>query len=387
VRGLKKNVPFGQGLLLLVGALVGGWAPPAHAEEPRVLVLEPSGAPKGFLVALQIQLSGLATPTRHIVKPLPSAAESIDRASQLVRDARALAAVWVDRGGRGHRRASGGPVIVYVVGERQGRALIEVVRVPGDRGPELDRTVALKVHELVAAMQRGQAARAEAAQLLQTEQPPPTAAPVPAVARVEEAPTTTSPQPSAALPAEQPEQSEEDWSPAAPIWTAFGFAGVRLGSQPDLGLSRWGLGFGAGPVLALHTVRLAIALGFEAFPSVTVERDRQRADFWEWTASAMLLAQVQAGSLWLGARAGPQVVGLSAHGTTRENTPGEASATEWALGLGLDAEVPLTRFVSLLAGLQVQALVHRLVFTVNDARLVDSGFVRARVGLDLAVRF
>jgi hypothetical protein len=372
---MRSLSPISHARLLLAYALVGIWTPTAHAAEPRVLVLEQSGAPRGFLVALQIQLSGLAQPERLVVAPLASAADAIERASQLVRDQGALAAVWVDRS----PSQAGGPVVAYVVGDRQGRALIEVVRVPGDRGPELERTTALKVRELVAAMQRGQAARAEAGQLLQTDQPPPTAA----QASGAEAQPPAGAQPSAALPSEQPDEP----SPTTPAWTAFASAGVRLGSQPDLGLGRWGFGLGAGPVLVLRQVRLAVALGFDAFPSIEVERAGNSARFWEWTVGAALHAQMRSGPLWLGARAGPQLVGVDAHGTTRAGNPGNAAPTSWALSLGLDAEVPLTRFVSLLAGVQLQAVARRLHLDVNDAELVDLGRVRARLGLELAARF
>jgi hypothetical protein len=370
---MRSRSQFSHAYLLLACALVGAWTSRTHADEPRVLVLEQSGAPKGFLVALQIQLSGLAQPERQVVAPLASAADAIERASQLVRDHGALAAVWVDRS----PGQAGGPVVAYVVGDRQGRALIEVVRVPGDRGPELERTTALKVRELVAAMLRGQAARAEAGQLLQTAVPPPTAAP-----GADEQPPTAA-QPSAALPSEQP----DELSPTTPTWAAFASAGIRIGSQQDLGLGRWGFGLGAGPVLELRQFRLAVALGFDAFPSIQVERGGNSARFWEWTVGAALHAQLQSGPVWLGARAGPQLVGVDAHGTTRAGTPGNAAPTSWALSLGFDAEVPLTRFVSLLAGLQLQALARRLHLDVNDAELVDLGRLRARLGLELAARF
>lgn len=372
---MRSRSQFSHAFLLLACALVGAWTCRAHAEEPRVLVLEQNGAPKGFLVALQIQLSGLARPERHVVAPLASAAGAIERASQLVRDQGALAAVWVER----TPGQAGGPVVAYVVGDRQGRALIEVVRVPGDRGPELERTTALKVRELVAAMLRGQASRAEAGELLQTAVPPPTAAQASAA---EEQPPTAA-QPSPALPSEQADEQP----PTTPTWAAFASAGVRLGSQPDLGLGRWGFGLGAGPVLELRQFRLAVALGFDAFPSIQVESAGNSARFWEWTVGAALHVQVQSGPVWLGARAGPQLVGLDAHGTTRAGNPGNAAPTSWALSLGLDAEVPLTHFASLLAGLQLQALARRLHLDVNDAELVDLGRVRARVGLELAVRF
>jgi hypothetical protein len=365
---LKKIAVSVTALVLLACAVVGPWTTVAHAAEPRVLVLElESSGANSLLVALQIQLSGLAEPERLGVTPVASTAESIERAGQLVRDHGALAAIWVDK------RHGGGPAVVYVVGEREGRALIEVVRVPGDRGPDLDRTIALKVRELVAAIRRGQVARPEAAQLLEDEEAPHPGALPPMAA-----------QPTAALPSDQ----TEDASGVTPIWAAVAFAGVRMGSQPDLGLGRWGFGLGAGPVLELRDTRIGVLLGFDAFPSVEVEQIAGRVRFWEWAAGAAVRAQVRADAVWLGARLGPQLVGLNAHGTTQSGLGGRsADPTSWALILGLDLEVPLTRRLSLWAALELQALARRLHLEVNGNDIVDLGRVRARFGVDLAARF
>jgi hypothetical protein len=147
------------------------------------------------------------------------------------------------------------------------------------------------------------------------------------------------------------------------------------------------MGLGAGPVLDLHRIRLAMALSFDAFPRITVALDQQKADFWEWAVGAALHAQLRSGAVWLGARAGPQLVGLDAHGITREGKAGDAAPTTWALALGLDAEIPLARFASLLAGLQLQTLARQLLLQVNGEDLVDVGYVRARLAFELAVRF
>jgi hypothetical protein len=249
--------------------------------------------------------------------------------------------------------------------------MIEVVRVPGDHGPDLDRTIALKVRELVAAMRRGQAARPEAAQLLQVAEP------------VSEALPPSAAQPTAASPSEQSEAT----GGLPPTWGTLAFAGVRLGSQPALGLGRWGFGLGAGPRLELRELRVAVLLAFDMFPSIEVEGASDRIRFWEWAASPALHAQRRTGAIWLGARLGPQLVGLGARGTTRGGVAGSATPTSWALIVGLDADVMLTSRVSLIAGVQLQALASRLHLAVNAQDLVDLGRVRARIGLDLAARF
>jgi hypothetical protein len=339
------------------------------------LVLESHGAAGGLLSALQIQLSGVAVPERLAVPAAPSAAESIERGSQLVRAHGALAAVWVERA-----RAPG-PVVLYVVGEREGRALVEVVRVAGDRGPELDRAIALKVREFVAAVQRGQAARPEAAQLLQPE-----AAPIPQPSAAPESPAAASesePPPDGARSAEDAAETAR----STPTWATLAAVGVRLGSQPALGLGRWGFGVTAGPVLQLNRLRLAAALAFDVFPSIRVENAGDQVRFWEWAFGAALHAQLRVGAIWLGARAGPQLVGLNAQAQTRGGTPGAAEPTSWSLLTGIDAEIPLTLHVSLATSFQLQTLARRLHLDVNDASLVDVGRVRARIALDLLARF
>jgi len=66
-----------------------------------------------------------------------------------VADRRAAAwVVWADEP-TADPSAPTGQAVLYVVGRRDGRALIEVVRVPAGQGPEVDRSLALKVHELL----------------------------------------------------------------------------------------------------------------------------------------------------------------------------------------------------------------------------------------------
>jgi hypothetical protein len=376
VLGLKKKAARSCFQWALACALVCAGAPSTYAAEDRVLLLESHGASGGLFSALQIQLSGVAAPERLAVPASLNTVEGIERGSQLVREHGALAAVWIERG-RGP-----GPVVLYVVGERAGRALVEIVRVPGDRGPELDRTIALKVREFIAAMQRGQAARAEAAQLLQPEAAPPA-------------------QPSAAQASSTSELQEPEWQPEpakngedsqevaapTPSWATHVSIGIRLGSQPELGLGRWGFGLTGGPVLELDGLRLGAALAFDAFPSIGVEHEGDLVRFWEWAFGAAVHAQVRTGAIWLGARAGPELVGLDAYGRTGSGNDGRERPTTWALRAGLDAEIPLNLYVSVVASLQLQALAQRLHLDVNGASLVDVGRVRARIGLDLLARF
>lgn len=359
MRGLKKNaarrrLAAQRGAVLLAWAWVGAWTQSAHADTPHVLVFAPDQSASGFMPALQIQLSRVAEPEAVNVPLGGTTAERIQRAGELVRARGALAAIWVDRAPDAEL------VVLYVVGERNGRALIEVVRVPGERGPDLDRTLALKVREVVAELRRSGANAPEGA-LLQPLAP-------------------ADLQPPAAAREENPAGSEPS------SWSAVARAGIRLSSQPSIGLSRWGVELGAGPALSFRTFRVAAELTFDAFPSTLAERGGDRVRYWDWAGAFALHAQMRAGPVWLGGLAGPQVVGIQANATTRENQKGRASPTSWALLLGFDAELPISSYLSVAAGFQLQALAHRLHLEVNDADLADFGRVRARLGVALVVR-
>lgn len=373
--GLKKNAATSLAGLALACGLVGLWARPAYAEAD-VLLLEASPEPSGFFIALQIQLSGVATATRQRRERPRNAAEAIERGTELVHAQRALAAVWIERA------SASSPAIVYVVGDRQGRALVEVVQVPGNRGPDLDRAAALKVRELVAEMQRARAAVPEATQLVQAAPAQPPSVPPAGT----EAPPAQPPSAASPLPAAAEDQSDYESEPK-PIWAAVAFAGVRLGSQPAFGLGRWGAGLGAGPVLDLQSLRAAFRFGFDVFPSVSVTGSLGGVRFWEWAASATLHAQLRAGPLWIGGLAGPQLVGVHATGVTFRQSEGSATPSTWALSLGADLELPLTGSLSLNASLRLQALANRLHLDVNEESLVDLGRLRAHIGVDVLARF
>jgi hypothetical protein len=191
------------------------------------------------------------------------------------------------------------------------------------------------------------------------------------------------------LPTEGPRNGEESSEVAttAPTWATLVAVGLRLGSQPALGLGRWGFGVSGGPSLEFESLRLTAALEFDAFPSIEVKSaGGDLVRFWEWAFGAAVHAQLRTGAIWLGARAGPQLVGLDAYGRTQDDE-GRAKPTTWTLLTGVDAEIPLSPHVSVALAVQLHALASRMYLEVNDVALVDLGRVRARMALDLWARF
>jgi hypothetical protein len=371
VHGLKIKTARPGWLFLVACGLACGWVPHAHAADPRVLLLSPESPPRGLFAALQIQLVGLAEPELVLQARAASTAAQIDAAAALARREHALAALWVERP---TQRADGWrQVILYVVGEREGRALIEIVRVPGNRGPELDRTLALKVREIVSELRRSRTDAPPEGLLLPP--PPPTAAP-PATPSPEEAP-----QPAAA------EDGDPAESSAASRIGGLAQFGVRLGSQPLVGLGRWGIGLAVGPTLTLPTLRFAATAGLDWFPETSAERQGQRAEYSELAGAIGLHAQTRAGRLWFGAQTGPQLLWVQALGTTAFGLDGDPKTTVlWAWNTGLVAELPIDADVGLAAELQLQTLLRPQGFSVNGQKLVDFGSARLRLGVALTFR-
>jgi hypothetical protein len=343
---LKKKLTR-LGRLGVLGWVLVACAPQlARAEPARVLLLEPAPPRRAFAATLQIQLVGLA---ELVAEPQPSdahtTAERVQAASELARRRQLLAVVWAEPA----RSATNGPQlgVLYVVGEREGRALVEVVRLPGGAGPDLDRALALKLREIVAELIRANARAPSEVMLVAPVQVPPSAA--------------------------QP-------APDGAALHALLFVGPRLALQPDL--TRGGLGFGAGPVLSIPGWRFCAALGLDWLPARRRGRDGLLVRFSELAPQLRLRAQLQRGPLWLGVQTGLALALVEASGSTRtrENSANVALIS----GLfAIDLELPISRGLAVAAALELQAFTRQQRFAVNEQELVDLGRLRTLLGLEL----
>ena len=117
---------------------------------PRLLVLQAEEQPPrpSLLEALRFQLRETVE-VQASERPLApgTAALRIGHATDVVTTAHARFAIWLE----GTQDSSGAPgFLLYVVGDRSGRAVVEVVRLAAaSDGPDVDRTLALKVSEIV----------------------------------------------------------------------------------------------------------------------------------------------------------------------------------------------------------------------------------------------
>jgi hypothetical protein len=341
---------------------VGIWAtlslPSALVAQPResILVLqEQAGAGMGLIAALRIQLIDAVDVKLRPWSTNGPLAERIQSASALGRAERALAVVWTEPALRlpdGSREA-----ILYVVGRREGRAILQVVRVAGGNGADLDRTLALKVSEVLAEFRHGDAAVPTGSVL----QPPPTAA-------------EAKRKPKAALPT----------TPAS--WGIVARAGARSSVALGPAGDRWGAGGALGPTLDTEQLTAALELGLEVFPSVTTARAEQQVWLREYTPGLNASGRWKLPNLALGVRTGAALALLSATGRTAQGRRNERSVSTFSWLVGIELERAVGGGFGVAANLDLQLHSLRRRFAVNDVTVADLGRAHLVLGLSLVFR-
>lgn len=314
-----------------------------------VLVLGPESPLRtGFLSALQIEL-GAVYQVRASEQPVPEGLPArIAFATEMVESERAVAIVWIEQ-------ADARVALLYVVGRRAGRALLEVVQAPDARGLDLERMLSIKLAELLAQLRV-----AAAHPLNPVVEPPPSAALPPAAASAERAPELR-------------------------VWGSM-LLGPRLQVGLGTGWSRFGLGAALAPELSVGKLRVALGLGLDLYPALTVRANSSEVSLSEvaprvfaglsWFTTAVSLS-VQGGATWSF---------MSVHG----RTPLGYENGDTVSGLGgfvaLCAERAFSPALSLGARGELHAAARRLSFDVNDVTVLDRGRLHFTLGIDLTFR-
>lgn len=321
---------------LIASLILGVWSRDVQADD-RVVLLEDARRPNsGLIAALQIQLTGVAELDVRQEPDNPGVSGRVQVASRLAQADDVLLVTWAEPAvelGDGSREA-----VLYVVGHKQGRALLEVVRVPGGEGPEVERSLALKLREVVEEI-RSNRAQAAAADVM-----------------LEAAPEPEEPEPAAG------------WDIAVAV---AGAVGPLSGS--DLG--QWGARMSAGPAWRSGALRLAGMLQVTVFPQVELARGASRVRFYEIGPGLLLRAQLRQGLFWFGVRAGPQLSWVKAEGESATRA-GEANELTTSLLVGAEVELPIDDGVGIAAGVDLEAHFKRQHFTVEGERVVDLGRLR-----------
>jgi hypothetical protein len=299
---------------------------PAPAPPPRVLVLDDPAHPRPGLVAtLQIQLADLADVQVKHELSAGSVGERVQAATELGRRDDLLLVVWSDDPivqPDGSQEA-----VLYAVGQREGRALLEVVRVPGGGGPDMDRTLAIKVHEVVVELARH--AELAATALAANDEPRP--APSAATLR---------------------------WGSMLQLGLA---AAPQLGSQ----LGQWGGSLSAGPVLGNAAWRGSATLGLSWFPTLEARRGGSSVSLLELAPELVLSAEHRIEPLWLGLHAGVGPSFVDVQGRTPGGHRASASVGSATLRFGGALELPLGAGFGLVLDLDLQGRFVQRTFTVN----------------------
>jgi hypothetical protein len=321
-----------------------------QAQTPlAVIVLQERGQPQpGLVSALQIQLTGSWALQVREVPPGAEVSARLQQAGELARAEQTLAVVWAELGlaeADGSRQA-----LVYVVGQRDGRALVQVVRVPGGHGPDLERSLALKIGEILEEL----SSQSGEARLLRASSPPSAAEPI------EPAP--------------------------APLRQGLVVAAGARFAFSGSGFGRSGLGLEVGPSARRGRLLLRVGLGIDWFPQASVRRAGAEVSVSELTPLLRAAGEYELGRLSLAARSGIGYELVRARGQTPNGRIGAADGGSAAcfLGLGLAYELGFDLWLAAAGDLVLQASRQR--FQVNGRDEVDLGRVQARWSIDLVYR-
>lgn len=356
---LKGNA--GRVGLSAVGALaLVCAAAPARAQQPsaQVLLLDDGAHPRpGLLASLRIQLADAAQVDARLQSAEQVAASvpaRIHTAETIAAQEHVLLVVWSDSpvvAKDGSQEA-----VLYAVGQREGRALLEVVRVPGGEGPDMDRTLAIKVHEVVSELVASQKAALSSGMLaIETGDPN----------------------------AHADSATQTDARALAPF--ADLRAGALVGTQAGTTLGQWGTQLAAGAGLGGAAFRASATLGIVIFPSLQVTRAAGQVRFSELSPELLITLGRRLDWLWLELQSGVLYSSISATGSTPTGVSASTHAQHASWLLGVQADAPIHAGFSLALGFDLQTRVVRQRFLVNGRELVDLGALRPLA--HIALRF
>jgi hypothetical protein len=349
-----------------------------------VLVLEDSAAPHPQLIAaLRIELSDHRE-LRVQVRPAGAGLDERMRvAHELAQEAGVAAVVWVEPGTprTAERRATTehaeqGTALVYVVGRRAGRALLEIVRIPANERPDADRVVALKLGELL----RELLDRRGASEVLQLAEVPQVLSETVVDAR---SPNTSAPE------SEHANGEHTEHTDAAAQWTWRGAfeLGPRLKAALDAPLTRVGLGGSLRGLAWWESYGIGVTLGLDAYPSVERVASAANSRF-ELTASELAplvrcdLA-LRLRPFTLSARVGGALEFIAVSGRDITGTTQELSVLSLGGSLGVALERELWGGLAIAAFVDLRYNAQRHEFYIQGVRALDLGNLQLIAGLNL----
>lgn len=340
-------------------------APAGQAAEPTVasvatpqrvvfVQLEGEAVRSGLEPSLRIQLRGEAEVETQRVDWSAQLPARIEAAGQLANQTGADWVVWAEPPVDPERDAPRDYALIYLVGRRDGRALVEVVRVPGNSGPDVDRSLALKVHELIS--------QADGAAYALGNAP----VPDPALAKAA---------------AQKPKPARER---RVQLWLE---AGVQTISEGNAGLAADVL-VALGPSFAAPRFVLAVPLELSLGLPRSVERSAGEVRWTELGVAAWVRLLARVGSkVLLGGGVGGKLDFSSSDGIAPSGRRGSARDMLPALLVSLDAELLITSQIGarFLLGLAQRTSRQRLL--VEGTEIADTGRTLPFARLSMALHF
>ena len=377
---LKENHELPRVLWTALWVVVGSTHVAAQPLEPVIVLQERNHPQDGLVSALQIYLGSTPLQVRDWSE-VSALGDRVRIATELAQRKSALAVVWTEAARTLPRNAGGGrEAMVFVVGRREGRAMLEVVRVPEEHGPDFDRTLALKVSEVLNELQQSRQA-APNGRLLSAPPGPDTstAAAVSDGMQVSDADDDGGRDRPAA-------DSSSESGPSDPglRWAAAGCAGLRLAAQLSPGWTRWGVGAGLGPELRHRHWRAGARIGLDVFPSASMASGAGDVSVLQLTPQAFASFAWQFASFAAGAHSGAAWTFIAAHGRSPLGNSGGQSVRTLSWLIGVDLERAVSERLALGATLDLQLHALRQTFTVNDGTVADLGRAQLVFGVGVS---
>jgi hypothetical protein len=312
---------------------------------PRVVLIRPEGEliRADLEPSLRIRLRSSAE-LSSVARPLPADLPSrLAIAGEVAEEQRADWVLWIEPVAAGASRPSD-QVVLYLVGRRDGRALVEVVHVPASEGPEADRSLALKVGELIDA-------HGSAAQVLGNATAP---SPAPAPSEAPPSPVTRAP--------DEPPARVQLWIEGGGQLAIEGDGGPALDVLVALG-----------PSVALPTLFIALPIELTLGLPRRVARGDDDAEWSELGVALWAKLATRLDRVLLGGGLGGKLVFTDVEGTAASGKRGDAHDLLPALLASADGELLFTDSFGARLALGAELRLKRRQFVLEGENIGNTG--------------
>jgi len=306
--------------------------------QSRVLLFDTQNYPSrdGLYAALRIQLADVAHVTRFGTLTDIAITDRVATASASVKNEKAMLAVWVE----GPNKLSDGSseLVLYLVGERSGRAVVELLRLPAGKGPDVDRSLALKVREVVDTLILPESHHGH---LLNR-------------------------------PEKEPSQDRGPFEPGPSLGWVYG-AGVFAATQSGTRFGLWGAALDGGVWSSLSGFRIAGEVTLHLHGQIEIENEYGRVFIDETTPGIGVRGLVDYLPFAFGTLLGFQLRIVEATGVTLSGSEGDEQSVMPCFIAALDAQLDFDTVLALRIDIGLQFALRPKLYTINNRELAELG--------------